>query len=222
VPAVLSAFSFPNGLRKGGINPANGQVVPGARSGWLHARHRASLLPRDLPAATAGSRTGTRWAATPAGLVMGTVRHDRSSGLPLPASGPGHPKYAILDNFFQAGVRRLILNHQWLVAAATPVVQAQRTAAPANAAHSGARPATAFPVVTVATGVEPTRRDGALYNSPGQRPGQRRADAVVSVCRRRSPDFGLRRLLGQHADSRRSSRRPVRAEAPGADEPDDR
>ncbi len=32
----------------------------------------------------------------------------------------GHPKYAIADNFFQAAFGGSFLNHQWLVAAATP------------------------------------------------------------------------------------------------------
>jgi acid phosphatase len=34
---------------------------------------------------------------------------------------PGHPRYAIADNFFQAAFGGSFLNHQWLVAAATPV-----------------------------------------------------------------------------------------------------
>ncbi len=35
---------------------------------------------------------------------------------------PNHPKYAIADNFFQAAFGGSFLNHQWLIAAATPVV----------------------------------------------------------------------------------------------------
>lgn len=35
--------------------------------------------------------------------------------------GPGHPPYVIADNFFQAAFGGSFLNHQWLVAAATPV-----------------------------------------------------------------------------------------------------
>jgi phospholipase C len=35
--------------------------------------------------------------------------------------GRGHPAYAIADNFFQAAFGGSFLNHQWLVAAATPV-----------------------------------------------------------------------------------------------------
>jgi acid phosphatase len=34
---------------------------------------------------------------------------------------PGHPPYAIADSFFQAAFGGSFLNHQWLVAAATPV-----------------------------------------------------------------------------------------------------
>jgi len=41
----------------------------------------------------------------------------------------GHPRYAIADNFFQAAFGGSFLNHQWLVAAATPVF--------AGAAQSG-------------------------------------------------------------------------------------
>jgi acid phosphatase len=33
----------------------------------------------------------------------------------------GHPRYAILDNFFQAAFGGSFLNHQWLIAARTPV-----------------------------------------------------------------------------------------------------
>ena len=35
--------------------------------------------------------------------------------------GPNAPKYAILDDFFQAAFGGSFLNHQWLIAAATPV-----------------------------------------------------------------------------------------------------
>jgi len=34
--------------------------------------------------------------------------------------GPGHPDYAIADRFFQAAFGGSFLNHQWLIAAATP------------------------------------------------------------------------------------------------------
>ena len=49
---------------------------------------------------------------------------------------PGHPKYAIADNFFQAAFGGSFLNHQWLIAAASPVLQTRRTAARRDATHS--------------------------------------------------------------------------------------
>jgi len=53
------------------------------------------------------------------GLTMGY--YDTQS-LPIYAylHGDGHPHYAILDNFFQAAFGGSFLNHQWLIAAATP------------------------------------------------------------------------------------------------------
>jgi len=44
-------------------------------------------------------------------------------------TAPGAPKYTVADNFFQAAFGGSFLNHQWLIAAATPVY--------ANADHSG-------------------------------------------------------------------------------------
>lgn len=62
------------------------------------------------------------------GLTMGTYDTSR---LPIYAylHANGHPRYAIADNFFQAAFGGSFLNHQWLVAAATPVWP--------NAVHDG-------------------------------------------------------------------------------------
>ena len=49
---------------------------------------------------------------------------------------PGHPHYAIADNFFQAAFGGSFLNHQWLVAAATPAGRARSTTAAADDLHS--------------------------------------------------------------------------------------
>ena len=45
----------------------------------------------------------------------------------------GHPDYAIADNFFQAAFGGSFLNHQWLIAAATPVDPTGST----GGAHAG-------------------------------------------------------------------------------------
>ena len=54
-----------------------------------------------------------------AGLAMGIYS---TQALPIYAylHQKGHPDYAIADNFFQAAFGGSFLNHQWLVAAATP------------------------------------------------------------------------------------------------------
>jgi acid phosphatase len=54
------------------------------------------------------------------GLTMGTYDTRR---LPIYRylHGAGHPRYAIADNLFQAAFGGSFLNHQWLIAAATPV-----------------------------------------------------------------------------------------------------
>ena len=69
-----------------------------------------------------------------AGLVMGTYD---TTKLPVYKylHEAGHPKYAILDNFFQAAFGGSYLNHQWLIAAASPVCNAAN-GCPANATHS--------------------------------------------------------------------------------------
>jgi len=53
------------------------------------------------------------------GLTQG---YYRTQQLPLYAylHEPGHPRYAVEDDFFQAAFGGSFLNHQWLIAAATP------------------------------------------------------------------------------------------------------
>ena len=54
------------------------------------------------------------------GLAMG-VYDTRSLPIYAYLHRPGHPRYAIADNFFQAAFGGSFLNHQWLVAASNPV-----------------------------------------------------------------------------------------------------
>ncbi len=161
-PPVLSAFSFPNGLRKGGINPANGQVVPGARSGGC-TRDIVHRFYHEIFQLNAGQQNRYVLGSDAAGLVMGTYD---TTELPVYRylHQPGHPKYAILDSFFQAAFGGSYLNHQWLIAAASPVCNAAN-GCPANATHSvldrhGFPVATSPPVSNRPPGM------GALYTSP--------------------------------------------------------
>jgi acid phosphatase len=69
------------------------------------------------------------------GLTMGTYD---TKALPLYAylHGKHAPKYAIADNFFQAAFGGSFLNHQWLIAAATPVWPGALADGSANDFHS--------------------------------------------------------------------------------------
>jgi acid phosphatase len=161
-PPVLSAFSFPNGLRKGGINPANGQVVPGARSGGC-TRDIVHRFYHEIFQLHGGQQNRYVLGSDAAGLVMGTYD---TTELPVYRylHQPGHPKYAILDNFFQAAFGGSYLNHQWLIAAASPVCNAAN-GCPANATHS-VLDRNGFPVATSPPVSNRPPGMGALYTSP--------------------------------------------------------
>jgi phospholipase C len=75
---------------------------------------------------------------------------------------PGHPRYAIADNFFQGAFGGSFLNHQWLVAAATPTW-------PGGAVNDGG-PTDLHSVVDAngmpVTNSNPANNPAPLYNSP--------------------------------------------------------
>jgi acid phosphatase len=132
-PPVLSAFSFPNGLRKGGINPVTGLPVPGARAGGC-TRDIVHRFYEEQFQLNGGHQNRYVLQSDAAGLVMGNY-DTRSLPIYQYLHQGGHPKYAILDDFFQAAFGGSYLNHQWLIAAATPVCSAAN-GCPANATHS--------------------------------------------------------------------------------------
>jgi acid phosphatase len=69
------------------------------------------------------------------GLVMGLYD---TTALPVYTylHAPAHPRYAIADDFFQGAFGGSFLNHQWLVAAATPVWTSAVNDGTANDLHS--------------------------------------------------------------------------------------
>src|SRR5689334_6835376 len=132
-PPVLTAFNFPNGLRKGGIDPVTGLPVAGARAGGC-TRDIVHRFYEEQFQLNHGQQNRYVVQSDAAGLVMGY--YDTKS-LPVYRylHAPGHPHYAIEDNFFQSAFGGSYLNHQWLIAAASPVCNAAN-ACPANATHS--------------------------------------------------------------------------------------
>ena len=157
----------------------------------LYARHRAPLQRRAVPA--------QRRAAEPLRAPQrrrrardGHLRHQSCRSTSTCTSRA--TRYAILDNFFQAAFGGSYLNHQWLIAAASPVCNAAN-GCPANATHS-VLDANGFPSF-VSPPARTSRRERARSTSRRDRPGQRRADAGRAVCRRRTP-ARLRRLRREH------------------------
>jgi acid phosphatase len=106
-PPILQAFSFPNGL-------LNGTGLPGGCT-----RDIVHRFYEEQYQLNGGQQNRYMTASDAMGLTMGTYD---SRSLPIYAylhSGD-HPHYAIADDFFQAAFGGSFLNHQWLIAAATP------------------------------------------------------------------------------------------------------
>jgi acid phosphatase len=106
-PTAAEAFSHPNGV-------ANGSGLPGGCTRDLV--HRFYQEQYQL---NGGNQNLYVTGSDAVGLAMGVYD---TKALPVYAylHGAGHPRYAILDDFFQAAFGGSFLNHQWLIAAATP------------------------------------------------------------------------------------------------------
>jgi acid phosphatase len=121
-PNPLVAFSSPNGFMKGTGSAG------GCTRDIVHRFYEEQFQ------LNGGQQNRYALQSDAAGLVMGLYD---TKALPVYKylHEPGHPKYAILDNFFQAAFGGSYLNHQWLIAAATPICDAAN-GCPANATHS--------------------------------------------------------------------------------------
>jgi acid phosphatase len=95
------------------------------------------------------------------GLTMG---HYNTTSLPIYRylHGPDAPRYVIADNFFQGAFGGSFLNHQWLIAAKTPLWTDAATAAGKNAVVGADGMPSGYPLHPVAPGVH----DGALTQAP--------------------------------------------------------
>jgi phospholipase C len=118
-PTPAAAFSSPDGV-------LNGSGLPGGCTRDLVHKFYQEQYQIDggkMDRYTVGSDA--------AGLTQG---YYDTTQLPIYQylTGPDAPKYALLDNFFQAAFGGSFLNHQWLVAAATPVYPGT----PADSLHS--------------------------------------------------------------------------------------
>jgi acid phosphatase len=100
-------FSMPNGFLKGTGLPG------GCTRDLVHRFYQEQYQLND------GQQNRYVTGSDAIGLTMG-VYNTRALPIYDYLHGKHHPPYAIADNFFQAAFGGSFLNHQWLVAAATP------------------------------------------------------------------------------------------------------
>ncbi len=107
-PQPFQEFSRPNGWAKGQGTPG------GCTRDIVHRFYQEQFQ------LNGGAQNRYVTGSDAAGLVMG---YYDTTQLPIYTylHGEDHPHYAILDDFFQAAFGGSFLNHQWLIAAATPV-----------------------------------------------------------------------------------------------------
>ena len=117
------------------------------------------------------------------GLVMG---HYDTHRLPIYRylHSRGHPRYAVADDTFQAAFGGSFLNHQWLIAAATPPV-ANATSDGSTLDRHSILDANGFPTAYPLYAPEPAgvlQRDGALSVRCGPDVPADRADRTAAAC----------------------------------------
>jgi acid phosphatase len=117
--------SAPNGVRKD-----SGEGLPGGCTRDLVHRYYQEQYQID-----GGKQDRYVTGSDAVGLTMG---HYKTRRLPIYRylHGRRHPAYAISDRFFQAAFGGSFLNHQWLVAAATPTFPNAVADGSANDLHS--------------------------------------------------------------------------------------
>ena len=112
IPSSATTCPAPGQFAAHGV--PNGQGLPGGCTEDLVHRYYQEQYQLN-----SGQQNRYVTGSDAVGLAMG---HYTTSSLPIYQylHQPGHPAYAIADNFFQGAFGGSFLNHQWLIAAATP------------------------------------------------------------------------------------------------------
>ena len=109
-PKPKDSFAFPNGILNG-----SGVGIPGGCT-----RDLVHKFYQEQYQLNGGAQNRYATGSDSAGTVMG-VYNTRSLPIYGYLHANAHPHYAIADNFFQAAFGGSFLNHQWLIAARTPM-----------------------------------------------------------------------------------------------------
>jgi len=114
-PKPANSFTFTNGILNG-ARDANGNLI-GLPGGCT--RDLVHKFYQEQYQLNGGAQNRYATGSDSAGTVMG-VYNTRNLPIYGYLHSANHPHYAIADNFFQAAFGGSFLNHQWLIAAATP------------------------------------------------------------------------------------------------------
>ena len=167
-------------------------------AGRLHARPRPPLLPGAVPARRrqAGPLRHRQRRDRPDDGRTTTRRRCRSTST---CTRRATPNYAIADDFFQGAFGGSFLNHQWLIAAASPVDPRAPTAAPHDDLHS-VLDANGMPINVPALHLD-------RLGPPSTRPAADRSPAARRATPAAAPaGVRLRQLRRQHDAAVRTSR----------------
>jgi acid phosphatase len=185
-PPLSAPFNYPNGLRDPGIDPRTGQPVAGARPGGC-TRDLVHRYYQEIFQLNGGKQNRYVLGSDAIGTSMGVYD---TKALPIYTylHADGHPHYAISDEFFQAAFGGSFLNHQWLIAAATPTYPGG-PAANHSLLDANGFPNSSYPLYHPAT----TVRDAQLTQACGQPTtvaGFACGDYAVNTTQPASPPFG--------------------------------
>jgi acid phosphatase len=117
IPAEARTCPQPGVFNASGLPPSPSNLPGGCTRDIVHRFYQEQFQLNN------GAQNLYTTGSDAAGLTQG---YYATTGLPIYAylHGDGHPHYAIADDFFQAAFGGSFLNHQWLIAAATPVYPA--------------------------------------------------------------------------------------------------
>jgi acid phosphatase len=176
-PNPNAAFSSPNGFLKGT------GTAGGCTRDIVHEFYQ------DQYQENGGAMNRFVTGSDAVGLVMG--QYDTRQ-LPIYAylHEPSHPKYAILDNFFQAAFGGSFLNHQFLIAAQAPVCVSNATTNCSNlhtVLDTNGMPVS-YPLYTATTAT--AKRNPLTVTCPSSFPNRACGDFAVNTMQPSQQPFG--------------------------------
>jgi phospholipase C len=113
IPASAQTCPQPGVFAPNGLTPSSANLPGGCTKDIVHRFYQEQYQLNN------GAQNLYVTGSDAAGLAMG---YYDTTALPIYTylHSPAHPHYAISDNFFQSAFGGSFLNHQWLIAAATP------------------------------------------------------------------------------------------------------